>query len=77
MTIAAPMPTDWCFDRVDITPLIQLKSRKKTEETSGDLTPHTLLEIIFGELAAEADRAIRDRLNEALRQWRLRRLSPT
>ena len=74
MPIAAT-PSDWCFDYIDITPFIPRRQKPAPQETKDELTPALILELIFHELCHETDRPVRDRINEALRQWRLRRIA--
>lgn len=72
MTVIA---LSWNFDNVDISHYCRPPDAPASRE-AGHLDPVTILDIIFAELSAEADRPIRERLNEALRQWHLRRKPP-
>lgn len=65
----------WNFDDVDISAFCRPREAPASSVT-GDISPTTLLDIIFEELKAEADRPVRDRINEALRQWHLRLWPP-
>ena len=74
MTAALTRPSDHCFDWGDLwMTLVNFRRKPGTPpeptEQSGTLTAAIALDLIFGELKQEADRPIRDRLNEVLRQW--------
>lgn len=82
MTPAAPRALSWCFDLVDISAFMAPPAEPRSPDAAGTgggdplptrgLTVSLLLDLLFAEFAPEPDRPVRDRLNEALRQWHLR-----
>jgi hypothetical protein len=73
---ATPRVLSWCFDDLDIGACFRPAASPSPSSRPSRLTTEIALDLIFGELAHEADRPIRDRLNEVLRQWHLRTFPP-